>query len=433
MLPRSRVVSVLLLGLGAALLAAGLLAPRFIPGDGRLALDVGELTWTTHDEAATTRVFTDPQRRVFQAPVTHQLNLTIEEPTTASTATARVGSTFVRTSLQQEHDRLMQATVWNWVLDRVTGAAVGPMTLSYQMASPTAQLDVDGVWLKFPANLGRDDVSVLDETLRRATPATFIDETELHGRKVYHFRQDIAPTNVALDYEAIGTTIDLPTPEGHEGPGETGYLFHSAVRDYYVDQASGLVLNIEESIDDYYGTLDGTRREPVLAFHGVMEDSQTAQLAQVAQAITQHRGVGMWSWITAGIGAVLAALGLLGALGVASARRANRATGRAARADAEGAGAQGAGAAGVGGAGAAGFGPGAAVAADPEATGIIASRKVPRPRQYIPQQGPRQQSPRSGGAEGSGRPVDPGRPVDSGRSAGSGRPTGSGRPGGRRR
>ncbi|MDO5454846.1 MAG: DUF3068 domain-containing protein, partial [Corynebacterium sp.] len=46
MLPKSRILSALLVGLGAALMVGGLLSPALINADGRLPLDLENTTWT---------------------------------------------------------------------------------------------------------------------------------------------------------------------------------------------------------------------------------------------------------------------------------------------------------------------------------------------------------------------------------------------------
>ena len=49
MLPKSRIVSALLVGVGLALIVAGLIAPRFLNGDARFPLNLENTTWTLHD------------------------------------------------------------------------------------------------------------------------------------------------------------------------------------------------------------------------------------------------------------------------------------------------------------------------------------------------------------------------------------------------
>ena len=50
MLPKSRVISIVLLGLGAALLVAGIIAPQFLHASARLPLDLSGATYTLTDE-----------------------------------------------------------------------------------------------------------------------------------------------------------------------------------------------------------------------------------------------------------------------------------------------------------------------------------------------------------------------------------------------
>ena len=52
MLPKSRIFSVLLLGLGVALIAAGLAASSFLSFSPRLPLDIKNTTWTMQDDSA---------------------------------------------------------------------------------------------------------------------------------------------------------------------------------------------------------------------------------------------------------------------------------------------------------------------------------------------------------------------------------------------
>ena len=52
MLPKSRIFSVLLLGLGVALIAAGVVAPAFLDFSPRLPLNLKNSTWTLRDDSA---------------------------------------------------------------------------------------------------------------------------------------------------------------------------------------------------------------------------------------------------------------------------------------------------------------------------------------------------------------------------------------------
>ncbi|QYH20296.1 DUF3068 domain-containing protein [Corynebacterium aquatimens] len=84
MLEKSRALSTLLLGLGIALVVGGLVAPRFLLGDGRLPLSINDVTWTISDP--------DGLRDGQPAPVVHQLHMEIRNPSDADTASVRVGT-----------------------------------------------------------------------------------------------------------------------------------------------------------------------------------------------------------------------------------------------------------------------------------------------------------------------------------------------------
>ncbi|AIG63630.1 hypothetical protein CATYP_01880 [Corynebacterium atypicum] len=318
MLPKSRVVSALLVGLGVALVVAGLLAPRALPADTRLPLDLGQQTWTITDPHARTRLMTNPQGRVLDAPVTRQLHMTLEEPANEDTVSVRVGSTLARDSMQSDADRLIDAKVWNWRMDRLSGEPVGSAVLADQLASPTKNVEMGGVWLKFPANAERKNYDVFDETLRRAYPAEFAEEVEIAGRTIYRYHQHIDPQNVRAQYAHPFNEVELHQEgegDGDGGDTATGYLFHSVSRDIFVDQATGLVVRLDEQVTDFYGRDAGDRAETVLEFSGTMPDEQVEALLDAASSADAARATGPVSWALIAGGAVVTVIGIAGAFG----------------------------------------------------------------------------------------------------------------------
>jgi len=310
MLPKSRLLSFLLLGVGVALLVAGLVAPRFINEDARLPLDLGATTYSLIDDAADTRL---PDDRVATAPVTHQLHMEIQNPADEDSATVRVGETYMRGSRQEELDRLISAEVWTYGVDRVTGEFLTTATLTDQLASPVSEVAVEGQWLKLPAPAEETTYQVFDPALREARPAEFAEALEINGRTIHRYRQEIEPTNLATLYASPFNTIDFEDGQG--------YRFHSATRDLLVDKLSGLVVEIREDIDSYYGTLEGEKREQILLFEGRMPAEQVeAHLADAAE-VRDPATSGIIRWVVVGVGALLALLGLAGAFGAFGRRR----------------------------------------------------------------------------------------------------------------
>lgn len=318
MLSKSRLVSFLLLSVGVALLVAGLVAPRFLPGDSRLPLDLETTTWTLTDDDAQTRLMTDPGGRVLTVPVSRQLHAEIQNPANEETVTLRVGETLMRDSMQGELDRLISAEVWSFGMDRATGGFITPAILTDQLASPVSEVPVDGVWLKFPSGAEQVTYEVFDPKLRDTRPAEYAEELDMNGRSVYRYRQEIEPTNVAELYDFIFNTTTFADEE-------EGYLFHSVTRDILVDRVSGLVVEIREDVDSYYGTADGEKREQVLLFEGRMTQEQIDAHLRAAAEVRDPAFADTVRWVVAGIGGLLAVVGLVGAFG-AFRRRTRRVT-----------------------------------------------------------------------------------------------------------
>ena len=96
MLPKSRIFSVLLLGLGVALIAAGLAAPRFLDFEPRLPLDLEKTTWTLTDDSAKSQVVTGEGTSAYEGPMTYQLNMEMQDPSDAVSYTHLTLPTILR-------------------------------------------------------------------------------------------------------------------------------------------------------------------------------------------------------------------------------------------------------------------------------------------------------------------------------------------------
>lgn len=301
------------------MLVAGLVAPRFLPEDARLPLSLESTTYSLVDDAADTRLMTAPDGRVVTAPVTHQLHMEIQNPSDADSATLRVGETYMRGSQQDELDRLITAEVWSFGIDRTTGEVTTPATLTDQLASPVTEVDIDGVWLKFPSDAEQTTYEVFDPKLRQTRPAEFVEELEMNGRSVYRYRQEIEPTDVSELYESPFNTVTF-------GDETEGRWFHSVTRDLLVDRVSGLVVEIREDIDAWYGTPEGEKREQILLFEGRMPQEQIDAHLNDAATVRDPDTADTIRWVVVGLGGLLAVIGLAviglaGAFGAFGGRR----------------------------------------------------------------------------------------------------------------
>ncbi|WP_115686385.1 DUF3068 domain-containing protein [Corynebacterium senegalense] len=303
MLPRSRILPILLAGVGIALIVGGLVAPRFLLGDGRLPLDLENSTWTLRDPEGT--YLGEP------APVTRQLHMGIQNPADRETTGVRVGDTLRAGTAGRDFDNLVSAATWSYEMDRVTGQPTGDMRLQSVMAMPETTVSAGGQWLKFPADVAQEDYEVFDPTLRATAPAHFVGQEEVAGRTVYRFEQDIAPTNVALAYADLRNTT---TVEGPEGEQIRAFLFHSARRVILVDQVSGLVVGLEEKVDDYYADAQGARLKELVTYDARMDEAQVEGLAgQLGTVFSQAQSRAVTIGVIA-LGALLAVAGLAGAV-----------------------------------------------------------------------------------------------------------------------
>lgn len=314
MLPLSRIISALLVGLGLALMVAGFSAPRFLNGDARFPLDLQNVTWTMHDPNG--RVYAESGKdgkegKTVTTPITHQLYMTVQNPATDERTSLRVGDSLLRGDQKTEFDNLISASTWTYEMDRITGQVPDGAKLSAVMAMPDAQVQLDGVWLKFPTDVQQVSYDVFDPVLRGSAPATFTGESQLDGRTVYTFVQEVEPTNLAKRYMSPFNTASLPGPKEEEPI--TAYRMYSATRTFTVDQITGVVVGINERVDNYFADLNGRRLRDIFSYDAMMDEQQcsriAAQLTRVTQSVSQTV-----TWAVIGLGALLTLGGLIGAL-----------------------------------------------------------------------------------------------------------------------
>lgn len=318
MLPKSRIVAILSIGLGLALILWAVLAPRLVHNEAKMPLDLEQSTFTLRDDGARSRLLADG--RMLDVPVERQTHMEILPPADGEVATLRVGVTDSRVNQQADLDRLISATVWSLTINRATGEATGPASVTDQLASPTREVPINGYWLKFPADAQQTSYDAFDVTLRDVVPAVFEESYERGGREIYVYRQTIEPTNVAQKYASFMNTTELDAPASGEGEeparGQQAYLFHSGTRDIHVDQVSGMVVNVEENIEDYFGDAEGNKLEEVLTFNGAMSDADVDAMISQASSVSDGAVARIINYIVLAVGILLALAGALVAFGV---------------------------------------------------------------------------------------------------------------------
>lgn len=296
---QSRFIGPLLLALGVALVVGGLAAPRFLLGDARLPLNLQHTTWTIADPGGV--------RDGKPAPVVRQLHMEIRNPSGADRVSVRVGDSLRAGDLGSDFDNLVSASTWAFSMDRVSGEVADPADVQLVMAMPATQVPIQGAWLKFPSDVERRDYDVFDPTLRTALPASFVGEETVAGRTVYVFRQEVGPTNVAKLYADPLNTAMVADAEGNE---QRAFRFHAATRELRVDQGTGLVVGINERVDDYYADAAGRGLRNIVTYDGVMDGADVeANVGQLTRVVSQSLSRKV-TLACIGLGALLALAGL---------------------------------------------------------------------------------------------------------------------------
>lgn len=296
----TRVLPTLLFGAGVALVVGGLVAPAALLFDARLPLDLENTTWTISDP--------DGTREGKPAPVVRQLHLEVRNPSGEDTASVRVGDTLRAGAEDSDFDNLVSASTWAYRLDRVSGEAREPAQVQLVMAMPAVEVPVDGVWLKFPVDVQRRDYDVFDPALRGSAPAQFVGSEEIDGREVYRFSQEIAPTNLAQRYADDRNTASIEGPEGEQ---QRGFLFHSAQRELAVDRVTGIVVAIDEKVDDFYGDARGKELQSLVSYDAHADEDQMHALLGELDGIDPESRARAVSWVVTAVGGLLALVGLL--------------------------------------------------------------------------------------------------------------------------
>lgn len=313
--------------IGCALIAAGLLVPKLVPNDKPIPLDLNARTLALTDPAATIGPAYQglDAKTNITAPVIRQFNLTLEGPASEDSASARVGVTTSRSDVSDDLQSLLEAQIWSFKIDRISGEARGNAKVSDTPATPPADRPIQGVWAKFPQKTEQKSYDYFDVTLRRALPAQFTGTREVttsQGEKVqlYVFRQDIKSQSVAESYPGLRNTVTVDV----NGTPTQGFLHHSGWRELTVEPESGLLVGVEENIEDVYLDRSGKQIQDLLKFHG--KTNQGTQEAMLEQALSTsgHRNTFTWGLALVVAGVIVAAASLVVVLWGARRRRLGR-------------------------------------------------------------------------------------------------------------
>ncbi len=311
MLSRTRILALLALMVGVALVIAGILLPKMVSSEHVVPLELKATTLRLQDPQATVGSnYRAGEEGDITAPVARQFNISLGEPATEDQASARVGVSTYREDTEDDLKSLLDAQVFSFRVDRITGQAVdGAGKVADTPVVPSSEVAMEGYWAKLPANAERTTYDYFDVTLRTALPAEFNREetrTASDGTDmpVYVYRQEIEPRSVREQYQGIRNEITDPES------GETAQLMHGGWREITVEPKSGLIVGVEEDIRDTY-QLDGKEIQTLLAFHGRTYAEDELQMLQQAQSVGTDKNISTWRTILLAAGALVIVISLV--------------------------------------------------------------------------------------------------------------------------
>ncbi|AEI10257.1 hypothetical protein CRES_1904 [Corynebacterium resistens DSM 45100] len=307
---KTRLFAAFTLFIGAALFVAGWLLPGQVSKSKPVPLNLAASTLFLKDPSATIGpAFQGPDaKKSITAPVHRQFNLLMGEPATEDEASARVGVSTSRMDVEDDLKSLLNAEVWSFTIDRRTGEAKGDAKVADTPATPPTESPMEGYWAKFPQETQKQAYPYFDQTLRKAVSAEFkgtVNRTNDQGREteLYVFRQTLEPTNVAKLYPGVRHEVTMEK----DGKQVKGYLTHSGWREITVEPCTGLIVSVEEKIDDVYVSDKGEEVGELLRFHG--KTNQPVEQAMLAQALVTSgkRDTQTWGVVLMVAGAIVAA------------------------------------------------------------------------------------------------------------------------------
>lgn len=308
-----RPLATITLILGVALLTCGWLLPHAISSDRPVPLDLSASTLTLHDEDATVgAAYPASDGKTTQAPVQKQFNITLSEPADEQNAAARVGVSTSRTDVEDDAAALLNAEVWNFTVDRLSGEVKGDAQVVDTPATPPGKVEGMKIWVKFPQYMEQRDYEYFDDQIRESIPAKFtgtVNKKDSDGdeHELYVLKQDILKTKVGDHYNSMWnkTTVE------RDGEQVEGDLMYSGTRTMAVEPRTGLIVSLTEDLDAHYEDADGEKIDDLLVFDGKTTDAVESDMLDQADELGHMRDSNMWGLVLKIVGAIVTAASLI--------------------------------------------------------------------------------------------------------------------------
>ncbi|WP_036506872.1 MULTISPECIES: DUF3068 domain-containing protein [Nocardia] len=264
-----RTVACLLVGLGALLIVAAILIPTY--GVSQLAktpLDLEITTIASNKPNAPSEVLDAKSLTSGEGPVQIDKNvglisqrfLTVEDPSGKTNMTIQAGQTLRRKDKTGDTG-LLSAIIDRVTINRKTGQPIDDdpngsiaTTVDSKGNSVPDPVQHTGLQYRFPIGTEKTTYPYFDINARKSFDMKFVEETEINDLKVYHFRQQVPPTDLSKVTSAPTNRLTFPAAKwGVQGDGDvTMNRYYTNTRDVWVEPETGTVVNGSEQLHQYY-------------------------------------------------------------------------------------------------------------------------------------------------------------------------------------
>ncbi|WP_227979207.1 DUF3068 domain-containing protein [Nocardia spumae] len=264
-----RTVACLLVGLGALLIVAAILIPTY--GVSQLAktpLDLEITTIASNKAGAPSEVLDSKSLTSGDGPAKIDKNvglisqrfLTVEDPSDKTNMTIQAGQT-LRNKDKTGDTGLLSATIDRVTINRKTGEPIDDdpngsiaVTVDSKGNSVPDPVQHTGLQYRFPLGTEKTTYPYFDINARQSFDMKFVEETEINDLKVYHFQQQVPPTDLAKVVSSPTNRLTFPAAKwGVEGEGDvTMDRYYTNTRDVWVEPQTGTIVNGSEQLHLYY-------------------------------------------------------------------------------------------------------------------------------------------------------------------------------------
>jgi hypothetical protein len=261
---RGRAIGLVLLGLGAFLLAGALAVRLFLePALVKLPLDQTASPTATGSDVA---FFSIGDQRQLEG-LTVDVRQKVQGDPSSDAASDDVAVWNFGSTVTGPDGTVLNASTYRVCIDRRTAEAVDCDVDHVDYDDAAA---VKGLTLTFPFGTEKKDYDVFNPTTGKTFPATFAGVEKLKGLEVYRFEMSV-PDTVVKSQEVPASFA------GADGNGTvTADVVYSNERTIWVEPTSGVIVTSEEDPNTVLRGPDGTTGVTILAGHFAGSDKTIA-------------------------------------------------------------------------------------------------------------------------------------------------------------